>query len=398
MNKFNSDFFVSNRQRLCEVLPNSLVILTAQSLVQKSADTTFPFRQDSSFWYLCGLQQPDLLLVINTKTGESTIVAPEQNDYQKDWDGDINFSDIKQASGVNTVCESAKIDQIIKTARKNKLEICSLDPLPEIVEPYGFYSNPARRVLYEKLKKLNISPKNIKLEIGRLRQIKQPVELEAIQRAIDITADTLSDIKSKLSKFNSEKDIERAITAGFYQRGADGHAYEPIVGSGKNASIIHYMNNNNPVQKNQFVLLDVGAQVDGYAADISRTWIVGKPTNRQKVLHEMILELQDFGFRYLKSGIMLKKYQADMEKHAKKLMAKLGIELDQYPHGFSHFLGLDVHDSGDYDAPLREGSVITVEPGVYLPDENIGIRIEDNVLITKNGIKNLSAHIPRSML
>jgi Xaa-Pro aminopeptidase len=143
--------------------------------------------------------------------------------------------------------------------------------------------------------------------------------------------------------------------------------------------------------------LDVGAEYLGYSADISRTWSVGNATKRQVDVYQAVLELQDKAFNMLKPGVYVREYQELMEKEAISVVAKLGASFvgDKFPHGFSHFLGIDVHDAGDYEQPLQENSVITVEPGIYLPIEGIGVRIEDDVRITKNGIEILSKNIPR---
>ena len=396
MSRFNKQFFIGNRERLMQALPDSLIVMTANASLQQSADLAFPYRQDSNFWYLTGIAEPDLLLVMDTQNGSISLLLPEQNDYQIEWDGAIETSGYEESSGITLFETQAVLKELIKKAKKAGLRVCSLQPATERVEPYGFYSNPARKLLYELLSKNGVrDPQDIRVEIARLRQIKQTPELEVIQSAIDATGVVLADIKAGLKSLHTEKELERALTAGFYSAGTDGHAYEPIVASGKNASIIHYNKNNSKLARNQLVLLDVGAQVDGYAADISRTWIVGKPTKRQQEVWDAALELQEKAFSMLKPGVMLKEYQAEMELHAAKTLKKLGKPAKQFPHGFSHFLGLDVHDAGDYSAPLEAGSVITVEPGLYFPDESIGVRVEDNVLITKNGYLNLSAGIPK---
>ena len=378
-----------------ELLPNSLIVIAGHVALQKSADTTFPFRQDSNFWYLTGINEPDCLVVIDTKKAVSTLILPDLNDYQKEWDGDRDNSEIAKISGIHLALSRINLDSILRDAKKHGLQICYIKSSPERVEPYGFYSNPARKILEQEIMAVESEPKDIRLQIARLRQIKQPMELEALQKAIDITGDTLADVKSKLQNFRTEKDLERAISSGFFANGSDGHGYEPIVGSSKNAAILHYNNNSDILDKNSLVLLDVGAIYEGYSADISRAWAYGEPTFRQKAIFEAVCELQDKAFSMLGPGVKIRDYQKSMEKQAFKLMKKLGIKIDQYPHGFSHFLGLDVHDAGDYDAPLAPGSVITVEPGIYTIDEKIGVRIEDNILITNSGIKNLSANIPR---
>lgn len=379
-----------------QTLPDSLIILSANACLQQSADLAFPFRQDSSFWYLSGINEPDILLVIDTKKGTSTLLIAEQNDYQIEWDGAVETEGYQKISGITLFSSQNELKHLIEDAKKRGLTICSVRPAEERVEPYGFYANPARRLLYAQLETCGVKePKDIRLQLAQLRQIKQEPELRALQRAIDITGDVLSDVKAKLSRFKTEKDVERAITAGFYSAGGDGHAYEPIVASGKNASTIHYNKNNEALAKGHLLLLDVGAQSEGYAADISRAWAVGHPTKRQKEVYDAVCELQEQAFSLLKPGVYLKEYQEEMEKRAAKTIEKLGKSPRPFPHGFSHFLGLDVHDAGDYSSPLQPGTVLTVEPGFYFSDESIGVRVEDDILITKSGYINLSERIPK---
>ena len=380
-----------------QALPDSLIVLTAHVPLQESADVAYPFRQDSNFWYLTGLNEPNLVVVINTKTAKSILLTKPQNDYQKEWDGASNQDSLAETSGIDEIRERTNLVSILRDAKKQGLHICTIPAASEIVEPYGFYSNPARKVLIEDIKKVEANPKDIRLVIARLRQIKQPAELDAIREAIRITGETLQEVKARLSDFENEKDIERAITAGFFAHGSDGHAYEPIVACGKNASIIHYNDNNQALLDGSLLLLDVGAKVAGYAADISRTWAYGDATDRQKQIFNTVVELQDRALDMVKSGMDIRNYQEKMEVHALKAAKKLGFTLKSYPHGFSHFLGLDVHDAGDYNAPIPVGSVITVEPGLYFESEDIGVRIEDNILITENGIENLSKHISRTL-
>lgn len=380
-----------------QALPNSLIVLTAHASLQESADTAFPFRQDSNFWYLTGLQEPNALLVIDTKKAEASLLLPKKNEYQDEWDGSLDIAKIKEQTGISDICERSVLSQKLLDAKKLKLQICYITPAPEIIEPYGFYSNPARRVLEAEIRKIEDKPKDIRLDIARLRQIKQPVELDAIQEAINITGKTLLEIKNRLDDFTNEKDLERAITAGFYANGSDGHAYTPIVAGGVNASVIHYTDNNQNLSDSQLILLDVGAKVDGYAADISRTWAYGKPTDIQKTVYDAAIFLQDKAFSLLKAGVDIRQYQEIMEKFAAKEIKKLGGNPDRYPHGFSHFLGIDVHDAGDYSSPLQVGSIITVEPGLYFKELGIGVRIEDDILITEYGFKNLSEQIPRTL-
>ncbi len=385
-----------------KALPGHLLVISAHSALQYSADTAYPFRQDSNFWYLCGINEPDLLLVIDTDAGDVALLFPDLNDYQKEWDGIPNNDKLKLTSGINSFLQRSDLRKKVKKAMKARLTIGYLAPAPKRIEPYGFYANPARRILEEELLDFGVekdSLADIRLSIARLRQIKQPVELEAIQTAIDITADTMAEIKANLRSFQTEKDVERALSAGFLLRGGDGHSFSSIVASGKNAATIHYEKNSSHIATDSLLLIDIGINYRGYASDIARAWSIGTLSERQKDIYQATLELQNKAFNMIKPGINLREYQEAMDLEADKVFKKLKCSMagKKFPHGFSHFLGLDAHDAGDYDAPLAEGSVITVEPGIYLPDEGIGVRVEDDVLITRNGIKNLSVNIPRTL-
>lgn len=397
MNKITKDFYINNRNKLIESIPNTLIVIPAHSMLQSSADTTYPFRQDSNFWYLTGINEPDLLLLVDTKSGESSLVLPERNDYQNQWDGAVDTKNLQNLSGIKVLLTGLNLASKIEEAVVRGQNIGYLKPLDELVQPYGFYSNPSRRKLEEELLKTTDELVDVRLDIARLRQIKQPEEIQLIQKAIDITGDSLKKVKSNLSKFNLESEINSYLTAEFYSRRANGHGYEPIIASSKNAAVIHYNHNNQPIKNDSLILLDVGASYGMYSADISRTWAVGNPSKRQQDVYNAVLEIQNKAISMLKPGVLLKQYQLDVEDLAKKAMKELDCSNaeEKYPHGFSHFLGLDVHDAGDYQLPLSEGMILTVEPGIYLQDEGIGVRIEDNILITKSGNRVLSEKIPR---
>lgn len=396
-NKFNAEFFTNNRSRLSKSLPNSLVVISANCMLQKSADEPYAFRQDSSFWYLTGISEPDLVLVINTAENQATLLLPEQNDYQKEWDGKLDMQLLGQISGISVFDYRSSLVSILKRAKSKSLQICQLNPAPERVEPYGFMSNPARRILEQEIKQIESKPKDIRLEMARVREIKQPAEIDAIRSAIDVTGEALAELKQDLEAYKTEKDFERALLIKFLEKGSDGHMFEPIVASGKNAAIIHYRQNDSEIKNNQLVLLDVGAKNGMYGADISRTWSAGTPTKRMKDVFDAVLEVHKQALSRYKPGIFLKEEQQRVNKDLAKQYKKLKIPEGQLPTGISHFLGVDTHDAGDYMAPLREGQILTVEPGIYLPDEGIGVRIEDNLLITKNGAEILSEKIDRNL-
>ena len=234
--------------------------------------------------------------------------------------------------------------------------------------------------------------------------IKQPEELNAIKAAIDLTTQSFMLVHESISSYTYEYEVEAAYTHAF-KRAGRGHAYTPIVASGKNSCTLHYIANSGKISPESLLLLDVGAEVENYAADISRTYAVQAPTARQKSVFRAVKEVQEYAFSLLKPGVTLGEYESKIEAAMVEKLQELRVitkdETDEvrnyYPHASSHFLGLDVHDVGDYQCPLEPGMVLTVEPGIYLPEENIGIRIEDNVLVTPSGIDILSKKLPRKL-
>jgi Xaa-Pro aminopeptidase len=238
-----------------------------------------------------------------------------------------------------------------------------------------------------------------------MRSLKQPIELQAIQKAIDITTETLSEVikRTNFEKYRYENEIEADISGGFRRRGADGDAFTPIVASGKRACTIHYDANNAKLGKNELVIMDVGAQFNNYAADIARTVSVNKnPSERSQAVYNAVLEACEYAKSQLKPGVMMKEYELSVRQFIGKKLKELGLIkiinpkklMRYYPHATSHFLGLEPHDAGDYSKPLQDGMVLAVEPGIYIAEESIGVRIENNVLITTSGVKVLSGSLP----
>ncbi len=401
-NYFTSTFFENNRRKLLETTDANLIVLAANGLLQRSADTTYPFRQDSNFWYLTGINEPDYVLVMSETA--TFIISPKRAEHRDLWDGSVDKKALKKYSGIEQIEEHhdgwIMLDLLLKKHKK----VHTIAPAEAYFESFGFYANPARGTLLSALakhRKLEIV--DIRKPLARLRQIKQPEELAALQAAIDITTKSLEKAKKKLAKFKNEAVLSADIGREFLVRGADGHAYQPIVACGSNAATIHYVDNNNKIEDNQLILLDVGAEVSNYSADITRTFAVSKPSKRQQEVHAAVERVYHAALKLLKPGVNMRKYEASVDKIMAKELKKLGLIDDiedkkklkkYYPHLTSHFLGLDTHDAADYDQLLAAGMVLTVEPGIYIPEEGIGIRLEDDVLITETGTKVLSASLP----
>lgn len=405
--QFSASFFAGNRARLRELFTGTApIVITANGLLQRSGDTNFPFRQDSSFWYLTGINDPDVTLVIDK--GKEYLILPERSESRETFDGALNHAVLSTQSGIELILDE-KTGWKQLNARIGRVQhVATLAPSKTYIPSHGLYANPARRRLIRILKAANpdIELLDLRPHLAKMRVIKQEQELVAIQRAIDITVDTLKKLRKRdLQKYEHEYQVEADITSAFRKANAH-HAYEPIVAAGANACTLHYIQNDGLVASGDLLLLDVGAEVDGYAADITRTYAVGESTKRQRQIWQAVIDAQEFALSQLKPGTLLAECEKNIENYMGEKLRELGLikSIDSaavrqfYPHATSHFLGLDVHDVGDYGAPLEVGMVITCEPGIYVSAEGIGIRIEDDVLIQAGGAQVLSAKLPRELL
>lgn len=406
---FTSEFFVGNRKRLRELFTGTApIVVTANGLVQRGGDSPFPFAQDANFWYLTGLEEPDLVLVMDKD--REYLLVPAREAGRAAFDGAIDDNRLKQRSGVENILEVADGWRLLSARLKRAKHVATIAAPPAYLERYGMYTNPARARLIKRLKaqNSNLELLDITMHLVRLRMRKQPLELAAIQTAIDITADTLKEVltPSKRPKYAFEYELEAELTRGFRRRGAAGHAFEPIVAGGPRACTLHNVANSGAFSADELAVLDVGAEYQHYAADITRTVAFATPSRRQLAVYEAVLETQAFAMAHLKPGAFLQTYEAKVEQFMGEKLVELGLiktadhqSIRRYfPHATSHFLGLNVHDVGDYTLPLETGNVLTVEPGIYIPEEAIGIRIEDDVLVTQNGIEVLSKALPRVLL
>lgn len=396
---FSAEFFEGNRAKLRSLFRGTApIVLTANGLTQRSGDTTYPFHQDSNFWYLTGVNDPNVILVLDKD--KEYFILPERDKVQEIFDGSTEINTIIQTSGIKTVLDNKTGWKQLTIRLKRVKHIATLAAAPDFVPRLGMYTNPARTQLIEKLKAIAPTAELLDLNphLTRQRMVKQPQELAALQSAIDITAATLKDVSKKLAKYNYEYEVEADVTAGFRKRRADGHGYQPIVASDNNACTLHYVANNAPLDDKKLILLDVGAEVEHYSADISRTYTLGKPSKRFRTIYDAVLDVQQYALSQLEPNVLLKTYEHKVEHYMGEKLRELGLiksitpeNVRRYaPHATSHFLGLDVHDTADYDRPLEPNMVLTVEPGIYIPEENIGIRIEDDVVITPKGVKVLS--------
>lgn len=407
--RFTSDFFAGNRQRLRELFTGTApIVVTANGLLQRGADSAYGFAQDANFWYLTGIDEPDIVLVMDRD--KEYLIVPGRSASREAFDGAPEPETLTRQSGIKTIYDDKTGWDQLQSRLKKVKHVATLATPPTYLKHYGMYTNPARAALVARLKadKSSLELLDLLPHLVRMRMIKQPAELATIQTAINITIAAMKETMrpAKLRSYVHEYQIEAELSRGFRRRGAAGHAFEPIVAGGPRACTLHNVSNSGALAADELLLMDVGAEVDHYAADITRTVSLGStPSRRQQAVHAAVVDVQVFAFSLLQPGVVLKDYEQQVEHYMGEKLRELGliktVSHEQirafYPHATSHFLGLNVHDVGDYDRPLEPGMVVTVEPGIYIPREGIGVRIEDDVLVTAKGIKILSAKLSRDL-
>lgn len=394
-----SDFFSNNRKVLSKELRGGVIVLAASSSMQRKHDAAYAFEQESSFWYLTGIEEPDWQLIIDGQRGRSVLVAPEVSEQKQAFDGSLPWDEAKAKSGVDDVISKDDADAWLRELAKKHSMVYALGDDPH-ARYYDFVLNPAQRKLWQKLERIFPDVVDCRPDLAKMRAIKQPDEIAAIKKAVKLTAQAFSDVKAKLGSLRYEYEVEAEFDYQFRRHNA-GHAYDPIIAAGAHACTLHYVKNDSRLLARQAVLLDIGARVDGYAADITRTYARGEPTKRLREVHSAVEQAHNDIIALLKPEYSVKSYQQEVEVIMRRTLAGLGLmdEADDikfrryFPHAVSHGLGIDVHDSLGAPEFFRENMVLTVEPGIYIPEEGIGVRIEDDILITASGHENLSASL-----
>ena len=381
----------------------ALYIVTAFDEMQLSNDAAAPFLQEANFFYLTGIDEPCWLLLVE-KGGKSILIAPEVSDVHRIFDGGLSYEQAKKISGVDEVLSKKAGEAYIRkiATHNNKIGMLGIDPH----SVYNtFAPNPAPQRLRDLLIDIGATTKDIRPYLAKQRSQKSTDELRHMRVAINLTCATFAGVKNKLPKLTHEYMIDAAFSFAF--RNVDAiHAYEPIVAAGENACTLHYVKNSAKLPKNGLVLMDIGARIGGYAADITRTYAIGTPSEREVAVHAAVEKAHHKIIALLKPGLSLKTYSEQVDEIMKDALQEVNLLEDRtdqktyrkyFPHAISHGLGLDVHESlGGYNE-FQPGMVLTVEPGIHIPEEGIGVRIEDDILITENGYENLSAALPTSL-
>lgn len=403
------EFFIENRKNYLEKIEgNSMTILFSGCRVQRSADQDYPFEVNKNFFYLTGIKQDNVILVLikgKEKVKEFLFIEPNNEALAK-WIGSkLSVAEVKELSGIEKIFYIGDFDQFIynhfnSTRNSNDgLEKLYLD-LERRQDKY--YQTAALRYQKEFVRSYpEIKIKNAYLEIIGLRMIKKDEEVQEIKKAIKTTKFALEKVMNHIEGGMYEYQLESYFEQYIMHDGQKSVSFETICGSGKNAATLHYVANNSILKDGEMVLMDLGCRgADFYISDITRTYPIGGTYQGfGKKVYEAVLRVNKACIEYLKPGITWEEYN----EYARDLLAKECIQLGlikerkeltkYYWHSIGHFTGLDTHDPGIHTVPLKAGMVLTVEPGLYVEEKGVGVRIEDNVLITKTGAVNLSKDI-----
>ena len=416
--KIDPNLFVQNRQRFSKQLkPKSVAVFNSNDFMPTSADGTHPFIQQTDLFYLSGIDQEETVLVICPDTPEEKqkeiLFIKETNEKIATWEGQKHSKEAAQdISGIKTVHWTSELDGILR---------------PLIVQSENIYLNAnehlraavtvetrdmrfikwCRQVFplhhYERLAPI----------MHDLRAVKSPLEIELIKEACSITEKAFRRLLGFIRPGVWEYEVEAEIVHEFMRNRSRGPVFETIVASGTDSCTLHYVKNDKQCKKGDLVLIDFGAEYANYAADVTRTVPVnGKFSKRQKEVYNAVLKIQKAAIQMLKPGNALEAYQKEVVKLMEAELIRLGVLKNAdvkkqpedsplykkfFPHGTSHHLGLDVHDYGDKYRKFEPGMVFTCEPGIYIRDESVGVRIENDILVTKKGPVDLTETIPREV-
>jgi len=415
--------YKSRRINLSEKLPkNSVLLIPGANTQYRNADSAYAFRQDSNFYYLSGFCEPDsLMAIINNDDGINSIIfVPPKDKLKEIWDG-------HRAGPIGAVKEFL-FDKAYDNSEIDNMMPEILFGCDQVLYPIGKKNGFDQKVIDwtteasskdRHSKSINIL--DASSTIGNARLIKDDHEISLIKKACDISAEAHIEAMKNVKNAESEQSIESLYVYEFSKRGGRFPAYTPIVAGGENACVLHYIENNKKLNKNELLLVDAGCEYEMYASDITRTYpISGKFSKEQLEIYKIVLDAMNAAIDKVKEGNNIMEPQEISEKIITNGLVELGLlhgdpeELhkkgafkDFYMHKIGHWLGLDVHDAGDYMEgddfiKFKPGMITTIEPGIYISRsmdvddkwKGIGIRIEDDILVTKDGNENLTKKVP----
>jgi Xaa-Pro aminopeptidase len=412
----DSDLFVRNRKKFAKLMePNSMAILNSNDIYPISADSTMPFEQQRDIFYLSGVDQEESVLVIfpdcPKEKNREILFLKETDEHIAVWEGEkLTKEKAFETSGIKTV-------YWLKDLEKTLFELMTQAESVYVNTNEHYRANvetetrDARFIKWLKGKYPAHEYNRCQPILQRLRSVKEPEEIDLIQTACNITEKGFKRVLQFVKPGVMEYEIEAEYIHEFIRNRSDGFAYTPIVGSGYNACVLHYIENNHECKDGDMILMDVGASYANYASDMTRCIPVsGKFTERQKEIYNAVLRVKNAAAKMLVPGNDWAEYHVEVGKLMTQELLQLKLitqeEVDNedpdwpaykkyFMHGTSHHMGLDTHDYGILTEPMQAGMVFTVEPGIYLPEENLGIRLEDDYVIQEEGEPiNLMEGIP----
>jgi Xaa-Pro aminopeptidase len=407
---YSREEFIRRRAALMEKTGDGLIILFGETRPLPGAH----FHQDNDFYYLTGVEDPGAALIMQSRTKEACLFLPQQTPREELMGGANLLKDpeARGKTGFTEIYQVSYLDEFLgrNLARAGTTLHLRLSPADTIdnarSETLIFTARQARlhyndqisldnhRILKLKERFPGAAFKDITPLVDAMRVIKSPEEIEVMRRNGRISAEGVREAMLATRPGGYEYEIEAAAMHVVLKNGAVGAAYPPIVGSGPNTCILHYEKNDRRVEDGDLVLMDFGGLLDYMCTDISRTWPAsGKFTKEQREVYEIALEIQKACIEAYRPGVT----NEDVQKHVAEVMKKKGLDPRGQRGGFGHYVGLCTHDVGPRAERLQEGMVFAIEPGFYYPEKNIGVRIEDTVLITKDGCEVLTKDVPKEI-
>ena len=420
MTDININFFKNRRLNLAKDMEdNSVLLLNSSSTILRNNDTTFPFRQDSNFYYLTGFEEPDSIMLLMS-SGESILFCREKNPDLEKWDGFMfGLEGAKQEFHFDKTFDIKLADELIPTLIQGLSNLYSLIGKDTLFDN-KLISWMSKANSMERHQE-NINLKDFSNTLGMKRLIKSNEEIELMRKSCEIAANAHINVMKNAKLGMTEFDLESMYLNEFKKGGSRFPSYNPIVAGGKNACVLHYIDNNKTINDGDMVLVDAGCEYGLYASDITRTFpINGKYSSEQREIYNIVLEAHNKACQAIKVGASCLEPQIESETVLSQGLKDIGLlhgSLDEilekklfrefYYHKIGHWLGLDVHDDCPYsingeDIKFQENMVMTIEPGIYINDsadvderwKGIGISLENDILATKLGYENLTKTVP----
>ncbi len=410
--KFSKEFFISRRRELLERLPeNSVAFVISADDLPRNGDQTFVFRQNSDLYYLTGVEQEQTILVLcpshpQEKFREVLFIRRSSPELET-WIGHkLTKEEAREISGIQTIYWFDEFETYLAEFMYYSQDV--FISVNENMKYQRFYNDAEYRFI-ERLRFLYPlhTYKRLGLFLVPMRLRKTAEELEVIKYAIELTGKAFLRVLRFIRPGVYEYQVEAEIIHEFVSNGVRSVAYQSIIASGENANVLHYIYNNKVCEDGDMLLMDFGSEYLNYAADLTRTVPVnGKFSSRQAEVYDAVYMVQRYMIEeFIRPGLTINQINEEADRQIADRLVDLGLIKESekhvrdrvkayYPHGLSHFMGLDVHDVGTKDTPLDEGMIITVEPGIYIKEEGLGVRLENDVLITDHGTKDLMNKIP----